>query len=67
MQSMKAILAGLPLYLWTLGCLAVEDSRKPPATDPYGVAIFVGLLVAALGWLAWRVRSASRKNHRREG
>lgn len=67
MRLINSILAGLPAYLWALNCLAVEDTRKPPQADPWGIAIFVGLLVVALGWLALRVRAASRKNQRREG
>lgn len=67
MRSITSIAASLPLSLWAIGCLAVEDARKPPQADPWGIAIFVGLLAVALGWLAWRVRSAARKNRRHEG
>ena len=48
MRLINSILAGLPAYLWALNCLAVEDTRKPPQADPWGIAIFVGLLVVAL-------------------
>ena len=60
---MRSSLTAVILSLYSLASLAAEEgARKPPQVDPLGIAIFVGVLVIALGWLIWRVRrSAVRK------
>lgn len=60
---MKVMPAFLLLLLHPLLCQAVDTTvrKPPPPVDPWGIALFVGVVAIALSWFIWKLRRSAKK------
>lgn len=63
---MQFILATAPLLLHPITALAAESgAANATKADPWGIVLFVGVVVLALGWFIWRIIRAAKKEDRK--
>jgi hypothetical protein len=68
MKLILSFLAFLPLLLVSPLGQAVEDAavRKAPPVDPWGIALFLGVIAIALSWFIWKLRRSASKDREQD-